>query len=406
MSQARKLWILNRGRIGRVVLGPSVRAIEMAKAGVAAGFEVHLCMDGCEGNLPTGIDFHVLGPELIRGIGREDRVVSTIFLDVPCLRALLRLEATLEIDFYCIGALENIATPSRLNPVRLFQGRRRTSRRYRWLLERADRILVSSHEQTAFLGGILFAQGTKRSCELASRLPEKVVRLPMGVSSAEFPSGSRNPYPVAIQGRRIFLWGGGIWEWFDMETLLQAFRILAERGSDACLFFLSGGNPSGVQSQNLSGPRAVSRASELGLLGNNVFFLDGGVSPGELPGYLEHCTAGVMSNPESMESLGSWRTRYLDLLWAGKGLVVSGSDPLAGMMARDGAARCVEAGVPEELAEALDGFQACGGTRSSTLRESLSWNALLDPWIGSEPERSGANAPVGPWEWIRYVLGT
>lgn len=405
MSGPRKLWILNRGRIGRIVLGPSVRAIEMAKAGVSAGFEVHLCMDGCEGTLPPGVRFHPLSPAVVRGIDRDDRVVSTIFLDVPCLRALMSLEATLEIDFYCVGALENIATPSNLNPLRLFQGRRRTSRRYRWLLQRADRILVSTPEQAAFLGGLLFAEGTRESCELASLLPGRILRLPMGVSSTDFPTGAANPYPTAIQGKRVFLWGGGIWEWFDVETLLRAFRILADRGSDARLFFLAGRNPSGVKSQNLSGPRAVSRASELALLDRNVFFLDGGATPNELPAYLEHCLAGVMSNPPSMESLGSWRTRYLDLLWAGKGLVFSGEDPLGVMMEHEGSAIRVDAGNAEALADAIDAYQGRPRTGPSALRAGLSWEVLLDGWIGTEPANVRSKVGPGPLEWVRYALG-
>jgi len=151
----------------------------------------------------------------------------------------------------------------------------------------------------------------------------------MGVSDEPFSTGNPWPYPGAMRNRRIFLWGGGIWNWFDVPTLLEAFALLQENGSSAALFFLGGRRLSGREEHERPIRAALEKASSLGILDRSVFFNERAAQPQELPGYLEHCVAGAMSNPASFESATSWRTRYLDLLWAGKPLVVSGSDPLA-----------------------------------------------------------------------------
>lgn len=404
MSAPKRLWLLNRGRIGKILLGPSVRSIEMARAAVSRGFEVHLCMDGCEGSLPAGVQFHALSADSIRAIAPGDRILTTIFLDVRCLRALLDSSHSFDVDFYCVGALENLATESGLSSVRLFQGRRRTARRYRWLLESANRILVSNPEQIAFLGGTLFADGHGNACATATSLPSRSLVVPMGVSGHPFPTGSPNPYPKEIQERRIYLWGGGIWAWFDVATLLKAFALLKNRGSDACLFFLTGSNPSGLSSQNAPAEKAIELARELEILGTHVYFLEGGVSPRALHSYLEHCWAGAMSNPGSLESLGSWRTRYLDLLWAGKPLVCSGKDPLGALMERHGLAHCVPAGDVAALADALEA--PLPTEDASALRNALCWDSLLTEWLDSlESPRCPRILRISPREWVAYALG-
>lgn len=388
--------------------------MEMAKAACAAGLPTIISMDECTGTLPEGITFQALCSDVIDQISPGDAVIASIFLPPAVLRRLLDSGKPFDADFYCVGAFENLESGSSYSPRRLFQGRRRTSLRYRLLLERAERIYLSNREQLTFLGGLLFGTGHLAECSIASSLPEKVLFLPMGSSDEPFPVGNPYPYPKAFQGRPVFLWGGGIWSWFDMETLLQAFAQLQKLGSPAALYFLSGKNLSGIATQDGPVLWARQRAEELGLLGKNVCFRDGGTRREELPGFLEHCTAGIMTNPLKLESFGSWRTRLLDLLWCGKPVVTAGYDPLSEIMARNGAGLLVPASDPMALAEAIErlgqdtALQTRFGDASQRLAQSHRWSTVLEPWIRRllSPESFRfATLPVPARTWLRYAAG-
>ncbi|HQF56761.1 MAG TPA: glycosyltransferase family 4 protein [Fibrobacteria bacterium] len=281
-------------------------------------------------------------------------------------------------------------------------------------IQRAERAYVSNKLQTAFLGGAFFPSLGPRTNTFIDSLPQRIVEFPMGVSEAPFPDVAQNPYPPALQGRPIFLWGGGIWSWFDVPTLLQAMKILADQGSDAVLFFLGGKTLTGRIEHERPIQEALALSEHLGLLDRSVFFNERRASVSELPGFLSHSLAGVMANPSSFESLASWRTRYLDLLWAGKPLIASGSDPLGLRMADSGAARLVNAGDPSAFADAMAGLvadpdsQASMGAASQRLGRTMSWSNVARPLLEAVEDptafRNIPHKPSSSWM-IRYRLG-
>lgn len=401
------LWILARGSLGSLALGPMVRYLEMAKAARQAGFVVHLCLDECQVELPEGIRYLKLGPDTVSAISEHDPVVASIFLDPRTFKKLLDSNLDFDVDFYCVGVLEGIESDNRLSRWRLFQGRQRTLARYRAFLRHARRIFISTPEQAMFLGGLLFSGSDTASCRLASTLPERLLMIPMGVRESAPPMQTANPYPPELADRPIFLWGGGIWAWFDIDTLLQAFSLLKARQSNAALFFLCGSNLSGLSSQDEAVRHAVSLARELDLVGKNVFFLDGGASSNALPGYLEHCTAGIMANPARMESIGSWRTRLLDLIWARKAVVTCGYDPLSERMSRRNVGIVTPTGDVAALAQAIEQFQnPVDASGFATLQAELAWSRTFAEWSAdlSMPRTPRLSRP-GIGFWIRYLLG-
>jgi glycosyltransferase involved in cell wall biosynthesis len=179
----------------------------------------------------------------------------------------------------------------------------------------------------------------------------------------------------------------------DIPTLLEAFKILHERGESACLFFLTRSNPSMVRSQDTPAQTAWKLARELQIEGVNVFFNEKKATPNDLPGYLEHCRSGILSNPERLESIGSWRTRLLDLLWSGRPAVVSGWDPLAQQMIDAKCAYIVESGNPADLASAISEMTAASNSdydmmcfNSFSLGQKYLWEknlAAYQNWLSS-----------------------
>jgi len=334
----KRLWLLSEKSWRPVQLGPLERMKEFARVGLEEGFEVHLAVASIEAPPPEGLQLEILQPELLDKIRPGDAVVSSIFLPPRMLFALLRSSIPFHADFYCVAALEGMESTQGLAPWRILQGRRRTIARYRMLTDRAERLYFSNWQQLEFVGGALYASTRSSDPTSISRLPGKSLLAPMGTRSAVYESGAANPYPEALRDRPIFLWGGGIWQWFDTSRLLEAFKLLLDEGHRASLYFLVNKNPSEEASQDSAPAAAIRRARELGVLDRNVFFHDRPVRPSDLSSFLEHCTGGVLSNPATLESLASWRTRYLDLVWAGKPLLANRPDHLADMLEAHGAA--------------------------------------------------------------------
>lgn len=389
----RTVWLLAQGSLDGIILGPTLRVVQMARLAKQAGHEVVIALeDGREGRFEEMRTCR-LTPESVRVIKPKDVIVAVATLHPAIFKAILGFRLGFDLDLYGLGALEHLEMDHPYTPRQVFQSRRRLRRRYRILSEHAERIYLSDPQQLAFLGGTIIADGLRSSAILASRLPEKSLLLPMGVPASS-PGDSPSPFPSRFADRPVFLWGGGIWSWFDIDTLLEAFRILRDRGSPAALFFICGSNPSKSAAHDGPVRRALETSRDLGLLDSNVAFHQTGVLPSDLPAYLQHCAAAVMSNPRRLESLGSWRTRLLDPLAYGKPVVTAGYDPLSDRLAGSGAALVSPSGDAGALADQIDRF--CG---SPKLRETMSdasrreakafsWSAIFAPWVAriADPE--------------------
>lgn len=414
-AMKRRLWILYPGRYLGMRIGPMLRVERMAEFAAAAGHSPVIAADEVDASvLPSGWEGASLNPRLVEQIRPGEAVVVSPHLRLPVLRALLDSAVPFDLDLYGVGAMESLETMDAFSAFRGAQGRFRTALRYKMLLRRAEKVYFSTEEQVAFVGGCLFRDSSRESGRLASRLPESVLYLPMGVDESPVPEGLPNPYPRGLEGRPIFLWGGGIWAWFDLQTLFEAFSILKGRTREPALFFLSGRNESGIATQDKAVERAWSLAAEMGLLDSGVFFNQARVGRKELPGYLRHCRAGILANPLRLESLGSWRTRNLDLLWAGRPAVVAGRDPLSDRMEKAGCARIVPANDGRALADAIASIADDDGTWAEMCRASrregdvLAWPRVLEPFLDRlESSRSFTipGKPPSSWEWARYFAG-
>lgn len=409
----RRVWLLYPDHVGQALLGPGVRILAIANLLAEAGHEVHLALgEGSSPLRPSG-EIHLLERSILRKIAPGDAVLVSGYLPGRILGDLIASNIPFHADYYCLTAPEILQFPPS-NWVREFRQRRSRILRYLVTLQRAERTYVSNKLQTAFLGGGFFPSFAPGTNAFIDSLPQRIVEFPMGVSETPFPEIVDNPYPATLQGRPILLWGGGIWSWFDVSTLLQAMKILADQGSNAALFFLGGKTLTGRVEHERPIQEALALSERLGLLDRSVFFNERRASVSELPGFLFHSVAGVMANPPSFESLASWRTRYLDLLWAGKPLIASGSDPLGLRMADSGAARLVEAGNPAAFADAMACLianrdsQMSMGAASRRLGQTMSWSNVARPLLQAVADpaafRTIPQKPSPTWM-IRYRLG-
>lgn len=409
----RRVWLFYPDQVGRSLLGPGVRIHAIAHQLALAGHDVHVALQ--EGSEPDALPgtLHVLERDLLSKVRPGDALLVSGYLSGRMLGDLVASDIPFHTDFYCLTAPEILRHPRR-NPIREFRQRRSRILRYQVTIRRSERVYVSNALQTAFLGGSFFRDLSGTTNRFVDALPERIVEFPMGIPDEPMPEPSTDPYPEPLRSRPVFLWGGGIWSWFDVPTLLRAMRILADRGSDAALFFLGGRTLSGREEHERPIREAIALSESLGLLDRHVFFNERRAEPSELPGYLRHCAAGAMSNPPSFESLASWRTRYLDLLWAGKPLVASGTDPLGVRMKESGAALLAPAGDAGAMADAMASIATDSvlartlGEASLRLGGTMTWSHVARPLLEAVADPSSfrlvPEKPSRAWM-LRYRLG-
>jgi glycosyltransferase involved in cell wall biosynthesis len=403
----RKIWLLSKEAAGDQRMSPGARISWMRESAIPAECEVEVvcCLPGdpamdhflsdWKPGQPVVLDPYIPGKALVR---------------------LLASRIPFDADFYCLSIPETAEQfPER---PRRWQQRERIRRalKYAWIAKTARRLYFSTPQQVLSFAGILATGPDRDAPAFVGKLPSRCIDLPLcarRVAPGDL-DAAPTPYPPFLEGRPIALWGGGIWPWFDMETLLRSFASLPDRDRGPVLFFLSGSNHRPDPGSDEPITRVRMRAAELGVLDRNVFFNATSVSPDRLAPWLRHATMGIMANPDSWEARVSWRTRYLDLLTYGVPLVVAGSDPLAEKMTASGAALLGPAGDASALAAnilRLAGDPSLRMKMQESVREvaaELDEGSFGSRWIDSLREDRWIGRPKAPPGWIqllRFRLG-
>jgi glycosyltransferase involved in cell wall biosynthesis len=130
----------------------------------------------------------------------------------------------------------------------------------------------------------------------------------------------------------ICLWAGGIWNWFDPLTVIEAVGHLAKERNDVKLVFLGITHPSRAVERMTMVDRAIERARQLGLTDRFVFFNEGWVPYLERHNYLLEADIGVSAHFDTLETRYAFRTRMLDYLWASRPVVCTGGDVLGDLV--------------------------------------------------------------------------
>ena len=195
---------------------------------------------------------------------------------------------------------------------------------------------------------------------------------------------------------KLILWGGGIYNWFDPVSLIDAVARLAERRPDVRLLFMGLKHPNPEVAEMRMGVAAQRRADELGLTGTVVFFNEGWVPYDDRQNYLLDADIGVSTHFDHLETQFSFRTRILDYLWAGLPVVATSGDSFAELIERRGFGLVVppvDVAALEAALEALlyddDLAARCRANARLTAAEHT-WPKVLQPLVEfcDRPRRS------------------
>ena len=387
--------IISHEQVGVQMAGPGIRCWELARA-LAGEFQVSLAVPGHP--RLEGEGFALLAydsddkPSLERleeiAGNQTDTVVASgqLLHTMPFLR---HLDVPLVADVYIPVAVESLAWNSSSEASEQEQAYRYSWQVTRAVARHADLLICASERQRDFWLGALAAHG-----RLHPRVYAGDPDLRALIDVVPFGCQAQPPHPgPALKGiwpgigrqDRVILWGGGVWNWFDPITLLQAMPLVLEQHPKAKLVFMGANHPDSDRVPEMERAReAKALSQELGLEQKAVFWGDW-IPYRERGAYLMDADVGVSLHRDSIEVRLAFRTRLLDAIWAGLPMVLTRGDELGEEFERLDLGYAVDAGNLEQVARAINILLDEGEPRSSRqpafglLREKYDWQQVTHP---------------------------
>ncbi len=259
-------------------------------------------------------------------------------------------------------------------------------------LEIGDFFLCASERQRHFWLGQLAALGRINAYTYSrdTELDSLIAVAPFGISSTD-PVQSRHAIRGSVPGigadDKVIIWGGGIYNWFDPDTLIRAVGKVAQTHPNIRLFFMGvkHPNPDVPEMEAVVAARGV--AEELGLTNKNVFFNESWVSFDQRQDYLLDADLGVSTHFQHVETTFSFRTRILDYLWAGLPIVTTAGDSFGDLVEKENLGAVVperdEAAIVAALERLLYSEEAGAEARANVarVREDFFWDKALAPLV-------------------------
>ena len=274
-------------------------------------------------------------------------------------------------------------------------------------MEHGDYFLCATERQRDLWLGHLSALGRVNfaSYEQDHTLRKLIDIAPFGIPGeppVAGPGAIRGVVPGIDVGDQVLLWAGGVYNWFDPVTLIEAVAELVPGLPRLRLVFMGTKHPSVEDLSTVVLGQAQEVARSRGLLGTHVFFLEGWVPYEERSRYLTDADIGVSTHFLHVETAYSFRTRMLDYLWAGLPIVCSEGDEFASLVTPSGLGRVVPTQDVPALAGALrelltdPAALASAAAAVRTLAPSFRWRTVLaplvsycrDPWSAADDGRS------------------
>lgn len=403
-----KILVQARGAVGRTMGSTGVRSYHTARvlAKELPEAEVTLAIPNEPGISSPHQRLRIVKigsqRDALRRMLRHDIIVSRNF--APHMAALC-FDKLLALDFYSWFFIEWME----ISKGRVHRKRRRvwnaSNQHYSDVqLTLADFMFCSNERQRDLWVGSLSALGlvTPQVYRRDNTLRRLIDVVPYGVQP-DSPRHGRQVLKGVVPGiqetDKVLIWNGSIVEWFDAETVIRAMVEVGRVRDDVKLFFLGTEHPDYVTGVLLHPPRrAVDLSKELGLYERSVFFNVGWVPYEEIGDYLSESDIGVCAGFDNLEARFAFRTRFVDLFWAGLPIICTGGDVLAERVEREPLGIVVPTDDPHAFATAIlrliedqELYGRCW-RNMAPIKEELSWERVLAPLV--EFCRSGTSIAV------------
>jgi len=139
---------------------------------------------------------------------------------------------------------------------------------------------------------------------------------------------------------KIIIWSGGVWDWLDPITLINAFENLQEKNDNVVLFFMGAEHPNNLDIKMSLTSQCKALSSEIGLLNKKIFFGDW-IPYNDRWNYLQSADLCVLTFRNHIETRLSNRTRLIDCLGVNLPVVITMGDFVGEELAKEGLAEIV-----------------------------------------------------------------
>ena len=195
----------------------------------------------------------------------------------------------------------------------------------------------------------------------------------------------RGVVPGIGENDPLLVWGGGVWNWLDPLTLIEAVARLVRKHPTLRLFFPGSRHPYQTFVPDMAMRQAaVDLCEAKGLTDKHVFWGDW-VPYQERQNYLLEADVGCSMHFETVETHFSFRTRVLDYVWAGLPMVVTRGDAASEWVEQYGLGEVVGYQDVDGVASAIDRLISVPRTDFAPgferARQVRSWEQCAEPLV-------------------------
>ena len=333
-----------------ITAGVGTRFLTLARLLVENGHRVTLAVPNDASEAPTidGVDVIQANPDILGAqADGHDWVLLHAHLGNHFLTQ--RDDLPLVVDLYDPFLIENLHYHRDLG----FAPFSTDHETWRLQMGRGDLFLCSSEEQRLFYLGWLSALGRVNplSVDDDPQLQKLIIELPFGTPEANVPTPPPRPDVLpGVDDDAPVLYFGGIYDWYEPVTVLEAMPALLERDPRTVLLFVE--HPHPELTPLAEAERARSLAKRRGWLGSTVRFEPWRQYDNRFE-LAQVADVAVVTHRPGIETDLSLRTRLVDLMWLGLPAVVTAGGTMARVVAETGAGLVVPAGDAGAVAKAV-----------------------------------------------------
>lgn len=374
--------------------GPAIRALELAKQ-LSDEFEVTIFSPHPN---PEPLSSETLGAvDLVAGVGKRDLSELAADADILVIQAnvlkpypfLAQLNKYLVVDLYD-PYLFTIQVQYETDAASASSSYRLMHQVLEKHMTAADFSICASERQRDYWIGRYCALGRMdpRMYKSDPTLRKLIDVVPFGLPAKEARAtgpGVRGIIPQIGASDPVLIWGGGIWDWFDPLTVIEAVAELAGTIPNIRLVFMGTRSPNRQVPLMKMAVNAESLADSLGILNTNVFFPERWVSYEERVNYLLDADVAISAHFDLPETRYSFRTRILDYFWCHLPIITTGGDSLSDLIEKAGAGLTMPYRNVESWKAAIlkmfgdNEFRRRCRNGSAWLAEGFTWDKVVEP---------------------------
>ncbi len=384
-----RLLIVSHDLVDTKMAGPGMRYLEMARALQRQGLEVTLAIPGKTSleqlEVPL-VSYDETRPDGLKVLVENNEITLISGYLIKKFPFLEQSHSRLVVDLYDPIVLENLhyylKEPLKNQEVMNNQAVSVTNA----LARVGDFFICGNERQRDYWIGLLTANQRVNPRNFAedSSLRRLIDVVGVGLPDREPRHHPllRGLHPAVPLNARLVLWGGGIWNWLDPLTLVQAWPEVLKKHPEARLIFLGTRHPNPQVPVHEMAEKTQRLAAEIGEKDKTILFFEW-LSYEDREALLCEADIGVTLHPVHLETRYSIRTRVLDYLWARLPILITEGDVTSEWVRQEELGAVVppfdSQAVTLGLIRLLDQPKDYWSSRFETLRESLSWSSVVRP---------------------------